>query len=104
MIRFQKIPIQRTEIGGNAIRYIKTGRGPPLVLLHTLRTQLDIFEELVPLLSKSFTVYALDYPGHGFSDIPETNYGPDLFVRAVEGFLDKLDLKTLPLSEFRSVA
>jgi pimeloyl-ACP methyl ester carboxylesterase len=93
-----EIPIQTTEIGGNAIRYIKTGTGPPLVLLHTLRTQLDIFEKLVPLLSKSFTVYALDYPGHGFSDIPKTDYGPELFVKTVEGFLDKLDLKNVTLA------
>jgi pimeloyl-ACP methyl ester carboxylesterase len=93
-----EIPIQTTEIDGNAIRYIKTGRGPPLVLLHTLRTQLDIFEKLVPLLSKSFTVYALDYPGHGFSDIPKTDYGPELFVKTVEGFLDKLDLKNVTLA------
>jgi pimeloyl-ACP methyl ester carboxylesterase len=92
-----KIPIQTTEIGGNVIRYIKTGRGPSLVLLHTLRTQLDIFEKLVPLLSNSFTVYALDYPGHGFSDIPKTDYGPELFVKTVEGFLDKLDLKNVTL-------
>ena len=93
-----KIPIQTTLIDGNTIRYIKTGKGPTLVLLHTLRTQLDIFEKLVPLLSKSFTVYALDYPGHGFSDIPETDYDPDLFVRTVEGFLDKLDLKDVTLA------
>src|SRR5262245_40857053 len=93
-----EIPIQTTEIGGNTIRYIKTGRGPPLVLLHTLRTQLDIFEKLVPLLSKSFTVYALDYPGHGFSDIPKTDYDPDLFVKTVEGFLDKLDLEDVTLA------
>ena len=91
-----KIPIQTTVIGGNTIRYIKTGRGPTLVLLHTLRTQLDIFEKLVPLLS--FTVYALDYPGHGFSDIPQTGYDPDLFVRTVEEFLDKLDLKNVTLA------
>jgi pimeloyl-ACP methyl ester carboxylesterase len=93
-----KIRIQTTVIGGNTIRYIKTGRGPNLVLLHTLRTQLDIFEKLVPLLSKSFTVYALDYPGHGFSDIPKTDYDPDLFVRTVEGFLEKLDLKDITLA------
>ena len=93
-----KIPIQTTVIDGITIRYIKTGKGPTLVLLHTLRTQLDLFEELVPLLSKSFTVYALDYPGHGFSDIPETDYDPDLFVRTVEGFLDKLDLKDVTLA------
>jgi pimeloyl-ACP methyl ester carboxylesterase len=92
-----KIPIQTTVIGGNTIRYIKSGRGPTLVLLHTLRTQLDIFEKLVPLLSESFTVYALDYPGHGFSEIPKTDYDPDLFVRTVEEFLDKLDLKDVTL-------
>src|SRR6476469_2922305 len=93
-----KIPIQTTVIGGNTIRYIKTGKGPSLVLLHTLRTQLDIFEKLVPLLSKSFTVYALDYPGHGFSDIPKTDYGPELFVKTIEGFLDELDLQNVTLA------
>jgi pimeloyl-ACP methyl ester carboxylesterase len=93
-----RIPIQTIVIGGNTIRYIKTGRGSNLVLLHTLRTQLDIFEKVVPLLSKSFTVYALDFPGHGFSDIPKTDYDPDLFVKTVEGFLDKLDLKNVTLA------
>ena len=93
-----KIPIKTIVIDGNTIRYIKTGRGPNLVLLHTLRTQLDIFERLVPLLTPSFTVYALDYPGHGFSDIPKTDYGPDLFVKSVEDFLDKLDLKDVTLA------
>ena len=93
-----KIPIQAVEIDGNRIRYIKTGSGPILVLLHTLRTQLDIFEKLVPLLEKSFTVYALDYPGHGFSDIPNTDYAPELFVQAVEGFLDTLDLTGVTLA------
>jgi pimeloyl-ACP methyl ester carboxylesterase len=92
------VPVQTDTISGNAIRYIKTGKGRTLVLLHTLRTQLDIFEKLVPLLSGSFTVYALDYPGHGFSDIPETDYDPDLFVKTVEGFLDKLDLKNVTLA------
>jgi pimeloyl-ACP methyl ester carboxylesterase len=66
--------------------------------LHTLRTQLDIFETLVPLLEGSFTVYALDYPGHGFSDIPKTDYDPELFVKAIEGFLDKLDLTDVTLA------
>ena len=38
------IPIDTVEVGGNRLRYIKTGQGPALVLLHTLRTQLDLFE------------------------------------------------------------
>ena len=92
------IPIRYLDVGGDRIRYIQTGAGPNLVLLHTLRTQLDIFEKLVPLLQKSFTVYALDYPGHGFSDIPARDYKPELFVKAVEGFLDKLDLTSVTLA------
>jgi pimeloyl-ACP methyl ester carboxylesterase len=92
------IPIQTTEIAGSKLRYIKTGKGPVLVLLHTLRTQLDLFEKVVPELAKHFTVYALDYPGHGYSDIPQGRYDTDFFVAAVEGFLDKLDLRDVTLA------
>jgi pimeloyl-ACP methyl ester carboxylesterase len=81
------------EVGGNKLRYIKTGTGPTLVLLHTLRTQLDLFEKVVPELSKHFTVYALDYPGHGHSEIPSAPYDAAFFAKAVEGFLDHLDLR-----------
>ena len=92
------IPIDYVEVDGVRLRYIKSGRGPVLVLLHTLRTQLDIFEKVVPLLSQHFTVYAFDFPGHGFSDIPKADYKPELFVKAVAGFLDKLDLKDVTLA------
>jgi pimeloyl-ACP methyl ester carboxylesterase len=91
------IPIQYADTGGIKVRYIKTGAGPNLVLLHTLRTQLDLFEKLVPDLAKDFTVLALDYPGHGFSDNPEARYDADFFVRSVEGFLDALDLRDVTL-------
>lgn len=49
------IPIQYAEVNGLRLRYIKTGHGPILVLLHTLRTQLDLFEKIMPELSKEFT-------------------------------------------------
>src|SRR3990170_2243350 len=93
-----QIPIETVEVGGNKLRYIKSGKGPALVLLHTLRTQLDLFEKVVPELSKRFTVYALDYPGHGYSDIPTARYDADFFTDAVEGFLDKLDLRDVTLA------
>ena len=86
------------EVGGNKLRYIKSGTGPTLVLLHTLRTQLDLFEKVVPELSRHFTVYALDYPGHGYSDIPKARYDAAFFTEAVEGFLDRLDLRDVTLA------
>jgi len=92
------IPIQYIDIDGSRMRYIKTGSGPNLVLLHTLRSQLDIFEKVVPELSKNFTVYALDYPGHGFSETPDVDYVPSMFTEQVEHFLDELDIRDAILS------
>src|SRR6185369_14807779 len=92
------IPIQTIDIGGAKLRYMKSCKGPVLILLHTLRTQLDLFEKVVPELSKHFTVYALDYPGHGYSDIPQARYNAAFFTKAVEGFLDKLDLRDVTLA------
>ncbi len=92
------ITIRYARIDGLQLRHIKTGRGPNLVLLHTLRTQLDIFEKVIPRLAGDFTVHALDYPGHGFSDIPETDYRPELFVRTVEAFLDHVDVTEATLA------
>jgi pimeloyl-ACP methyl ester carboxylesterase len=73
------VAIQYADIGGTKVRYVKTGAGPNLVLLHTLRTQLDIFQGLIPEFARQFTVYAYDYPGHGWSDIPEASYAPEDF-------------------------
>jgi pimeloyl-ACP methyl ester carboxylesterase len=91
------IPIQYVTVGGVKLRYIKAGEGPNLVLLHTLRTQLDIFQKVIPELSREFTVYAPDYPGHGYSDIPKAEYDAIFFVRAVEGFLDALNVRDVTL-------
>ncbi len=92
------IPIQYVSVNGVRLRYIKTGEGPALVLLHTLRTQLDLFEKVVPDLAKSFTVYAVDYPGHGYSDIPPAKYDADYFVETIEGFLQALNLHDVTLA------
>jgi alpha-beta hydrolase superfamily lysophospholipase len=92
------IRIQYVSVDGARLRYIKVGEGPALVLLHTLRTQLDLFEKVVPELSKRFTVYALDYPGHGYSDIPAAKYDAAFFADAVEGFLEALELRGVTLA------
>jgi hypothetical protein len=39
----KSLNIQYLQLKDAKLRYIKTGQGPNLVLLHTLRTQLDIF-------------------------------------------------------------
>jgi pimeloyl-ACP methyl ester carboxylesterase len=88
-----EIPLKYIKVNGINLRYIDVGEGPPLVLLHTLRTQLDMFQKIIPELSKHFRVYALDYPGHGFSDISTVEYTPEFFTNVVAKFLEQLDIK-----------
>jgi pimeloyl-ACP methyl ester carboxylesterase len=86
------ISIEYATLGGIKIRYLKAGSGSNLVLLHTLRTQLDIFQKVILELAEHFTVYAYDYPGHGWSDIPQADYAPEDFYRWTAEFLDVLDI------------
>ena len=53
---------------------------------------------MIPELARDFTVYALDYPGHGYSDNPDGSYDADFFVKYVAGFLDGLDLTGVTVS------
>jgi alpha-beta hydrolase superfamily lysophospholipase len=87
------IPIRYVTLDGRRIRYIVTGKGPRLVLLHTLRTQLDIFQKIIPQLAQEFTVFAVDYPGHGWSDIPKADYTPEFFAGFVTDFLAALEIE-----------
>ncbi len=88
-----EVPIKYIKVNGINLRYVDVGQGPPLVLLHTLRTQLDMFQKVIPELSKYFRVYALDYPGHGFSDTPTVEYTPEFFTDVVARFLEQLNIQ-----------
>jgi pimeloyl-ACP methyl ester carboxylesterase len=82
-----------------SLRYEKTGDGPPLVLMHTIRTQLEYFRSLAPVLAKSYTVYAIDLPGHGHSPIdPLARLDEPYFRQGVIGFIEKLNLTDVTLA------
>jgi pimeloyl-ACP methyl ester carboxylesterase len=84
---------------GTRLRYLKTGKGPTLVLLHTLRTQLDYFQRLIPKLKDHYTVYALDLPGLGWSDIGAgASYEEPAARKAVVEFVEGLDLTDVTLA------
>lgn len=81
-----------------SIRYKKSGNGPPLLLLHTIRTQLEYFRALAPLLEGDFTVYAVDLPGHGLSPIDKSAKFDEPYMReAVVGVLKTLDLRDVTI-------
>jgi pimeloyl-ACP methyl ester carboxylesterase len=84
---------------GTRLRYLKAGSGPALILLHTVRTQLDHFQLVIPKLVHAFTVFAIDMPGMGWSDItPGASYIEPALRRATVEFVKTLELDDVTLA------
>jgi pimeloyl-ACP methyl ester carboxylesterase len=88
------------QADGTRLRYLKEGSGPTvLIVLHTVRTQLDHFQLVIPKISHAFTVYAIDMPGMGWSDItPGASYTEPALRRAIVEFVTTLDLNDVTLA------
>ena len=66
--------------GGIKIRYLVMGSGPQVLLLHGFGGFLETWAFNIPPLSKRYQVYAIDLPGHGLSDKPESGYYTTAFA------------------------
>jgi pimeloyl-ACP methyl ester carboxylesterase len=83
---------------GETVRVIKTGQGAPLVLMHTIRTQIEFFSEMIPFYAKNYTVYAVDLPGHGLSSInKKINYDEPYLRNAMIDVINQLGLENITL-------
>ena len=83
---------------GEAVRVIKTGQGEPLVLMHTIRTQIEYFSEMIPFYAQKYTVYAVDLPGHGMSSInKKINYDEPYLRKSMIELIDQLALDNITL-------
>jgi pimeloyl-ACP methyl ester carboxylesterase len=80
------------------LRYVTGGTGAPLVLLHTVRTQAEHFRHLMPRVQERYTVYALDLPGMGYSQIVAgASYEEPAMRAAVKRLITQLDLREVTL-------
>jgi pimeloyl-ACP methyl ester carboxylesterase len=76
------------KLNSTQIHYESHGKGKEaLVLVHGWGCNLNHWRDQIPELSKRNRVIALDLPGHGLSDKPETNYDMDLFAAAIEAVM-----------------
>ncbi len=89
-----------------------SGKGVPLVLLHSINAAPSAYE-MKPIFEQfrgKRPVYALDLPGFGFSERSDRLYNPQLYQNAITEFLQEVvgkpaDLVTLSLSgEFAALA
>jgi pimeloyl-ACP methyl ester carboxylesterase len=75
---------------------MRTGNGTPVVFVHTLRTQLEMFLRVIERLdTNQFEAIAVDLPGHGESTAPPVDYTADYFTDAVEALLEQLELRNV---------
>lgn len=87
----------RKTVNGLSINYEQKGSGDLIVLLHGWGSNIKLFANLIDLLSKKYTVVAMDMPGFGESDEPKTPWCVDDYVQFVIDFLADYDTKEVML-------
>ena len=81
------------------IHYIKEGSGDPVILIHGGGMWLYSYRDTIPGLSRSFTVYALDMPGYGYTRPRHNNpcYSIDVMADILLEFMTALDIERASL-------
>jgi 3-oxoadipate enol-lactonase len=80
-----------TEFEGAAVEYEQAGAGTNLLLLHSLLTDMSVFDRVWPMLTQNFRVTRLNLPGYGQS-MPRVLTSVDGYADHVNAVLDKLNL------------
>ncbi|MBE5919490.1 MAG: alpha/beta hydrolase [Pseudobutyrivibrio ruminis] len=79
------------QLNSQVICYEKTGEGTPVILIHGNKEDHHIFDELVEVMSREHTVYAMDSRGHGQSATPKEYHYSDM-ADDVINLIDALDI------------
>jgi len=69
------------------VRYVDSGQGPTVVLIHGFGSAIETWEPVLPALS-DYRVLALDLKGFGWTDRPEGDYSPAEQARLVLALMD----------------
>ena len=81
------------NISGLKIYYEVAGSGEPVLLLHGWANDVETLRPLMGMVKDlGFRVFAVDLPGFGLSDTPQSAWGVDDYVNFVGNFLDELAL------------
>ena len=89
--------IKKFNIKDNTyIRYEVVGKGPPILLLHTIRNRLEYSYKVSNLLKEKYTLYLLELPGFGDSPINmNTKYDQEFFTNCIVDFIKEKKLNNL---------
>jgi pimeloyl-ACP methyl ester carboxylesterase len=87
------LPTQLTTVLGLRTRYLVRGVGPPVLVLHGWGASIEAVHPIVAGLVAVATVYALDLPGFGQSEVPPTPWGVEEYQAFVVAFMDALSIE-----------
>jgi haloalkane dehalogenase len=83
------------DIDGARVHYLNEGEGETILCLHGEPTWSYLYRKMIPILSRSHRVVAMDFIGFGRSDkfADQAEYTFDMHRSTIAGFIEELDLQ-----------
>ena len=82
------------EIKRKGINYVLSGKGQLIVLIHGWGQSINMWSDLIDQLSTKHTVFALDLPGFGKSDVPSKEFAIEDYSNKINMLLKELNFGT----------
>lgn len=79
-------------VGEIVINYQEKGTGFPLILIHGLSDDSNLWVPIMPEFSRYYRTIALDVRGHGHSSKPDMPYSISLFSSDIFKFINKMEI------------
>jgi pimeloyl-ACP methyl ester carboxylesterase len=92
-------PVQEAKLAQGTIRYRELGAGAPIVLVHGLLVNAQLWRDAAPRLARDFRVIVPDWPlgSHELAMNPGTDLSPPGLARIVADFIAALELDGVTL-------
>jgi pimeloyl-ACP methyl ester carboxylesterase len=100
MRRLSEFDEEQVEVGGVPTRFLLTGQGRPMILLHADGDNRMDWRWVIGRLATQHRVYAPDLPGFGGTATP-LDCSPEFYERFVRKFLDTCFSRSCWSARFR---
>jgi pimeloyl-ACP methyl ester carboxylesterase len=88
------------SLPGTRLHYVKTGTGPPLVMVPATVSLIRQWLPLAQFMGQRFTSYFFELPGHGQSTPYPEKFESRMVPETVEAFADRMGFDTFNLMGF----
>jgi pimeloyl-ACP methyl ester carboxylesterase len=86
------------DAGGLRTHVATAGEGAPVLLMHGWPQHWYLWRGVIPLVAPHARVYAPDFRGFGWSDVPQAGYEKDQLARDMLALLDELGVEKVTIA------